>query len=173
MRKLFSGFSLIEMLITVGIFSILAVIVTQSLASSLKGARKSDNIGRVRENVEYAMNYIERNLRGAKRLDFDDNPVGGVDDRCGVNNSIYFYNNRGVSENILLNGTRLQHNGQDITSSNIQVTSILVSCLPGAGGEPDSISITVSASDSAVTGTAESATYTAVTQITLRNYSRN
>ena len=35
------GFSLIEMLIVVAVFSILAVVATQSLSSSLRGSKKS------------------------------------------------------------------------------------------------------------------------------------
>lgn len=166
------GFSLIEMLIVVGVFSILAVIVTQTLAASLRGSKKSENLGKVRENVEYALNYIERTLRSANKLDFDDNQ-GGVVDTCGTNNILYFYNNQGVSENFNYSNYRIRINTSDITSSEIRINSFVVRCYPGSLGEPDSVYVEISANDSSLVGRAESAAYTSSTTITLRNYSRN
>lgn len=170
MLKKLCGFSLVEMLIVVGIFSILAVITTQTLASSLRSSKKSENIGKVRENVEYAMNYIERTLRTAKKLDFDDTP-GGVSDICG-GNTLYFYNTSGISENFAFGSSKIQYNGSDITSAGIRITSFAVICTQGISGEPDSVQITIEAQD-ATTSSAESAKYKTTTKISLRNYSRN
>ena len=172
------GFSLIEMLIVVGVFSVLAIIITQTLASSLRSSKKSDNLGKVRENVEYAMNYIERTLRTAKRLDFDDIPVGVPYDRCddGDNNILYFYNGNGVSENFTYIGSptyAIRYNGSNITSNSIRVTAFSITCTSGISGEPDSVTITITAQDSSTTTSAESVKYTATTRISLRNYSKN
>lgn len=169
---LYRGFSLIEMLVVVGIFSILAVVATQVLSSSLRGSRKSENIGRVRENVEYALNYIERNLRAAKGLDFEIS----VNDSSICPSSgdyMYFYNGSGMIDNFRKDGTRLMHGSYAITNSDIEITNVEFKCVQGFGGSPDSVSITIEAKDASTTGVAESAVYRTSTTISLRNYSRN
>ena len=70
MTKIISkkGYTLIELLVVLMVFSVLTVLVVQSLALSLRGSRKSENITQVRENVEYALNVMDRLLRGAKSV---------------------------------------------------------------------------------------------------------
>ena len=63
-----NGYSLIELLVVLMVFSVLTVLVVQSLSLSLKGSRKSENITQVRENTEYAMNVMDRLLKGAKSV---------------------------------------------------------------------------------------------------------
>ena len=67
-KNLAKGFSLIEMLIVVAVFSILAVVATQSLSSSLRGSKKSESQVIVRENVDFALSTMERLLRNADSL---------------------------------------------------------------------------------------------------------
>lgn len=62
------GYSLIEILVTVGIFAVLSVAVTQSLARSLVTSRKSESTIQVRENLDYVTSVMERDLRNAKEL---------------------------------------------------------------------------------------------------------
>ena len=171
------GFSLIEMLIVVGIFSVLAIIITQTLASSLRSSKKSDNLGKVRENVEYAMNYIERSLRTAKRLD---NELPDICDPADTNN-LRFINSNNVSESFHWDNT-LTHikyydatgNQRPITSNQIRIVAgTAFTCITGTGGEPDTVLVTITAQDSSTTTSAESVKYTATTRISLRNYSRN
>lgn len=63
------GYSIIEMLVVIFVFSILAVVLTQSIALVLKSTTKSENTNEVRANVEYAMSVMERTLRNAKEID--------------------------------------------------------------------------------------------------------
>jgi len=62
------GFSLIEMLIVLGIFSVIGVVMTQVLGTSLRSSRKSENIGVVKENIESALAIMERMLRDASSI---------------------------------------------------------------------------------------------------------
>ncbi len=62
------GFSLIELLVVISIFSILAVLVTQSIALTLRGSKKSESLFKVRGDVSYAMNIMERLIRGAREI---------------------------------------------------------------------------------------------------------
>lgn len=62
------GLSLIEVLVAISIFAILGVVVTNSLVLTLQGTRKSESQIRVRENLNYAITVIERNLRNANKI---------------------------------------------------------------------------------------------------------
>ena len=63
MRKISRGFTLIEMLVVVFVFSIVGVMVTRSIQLTLRASRKSKAITEVQNNIDYAMNVIERRLR--------------------------------------------------------------------------------------------------------------
>jgi prepilin-type N-terminal cleavage/methylation domain-containing protein len=62
------GFSLIEIMVVIGIFAVIAIIATRSTALSLTGAKKSESTVRVRENLEYATSVMERRIRNATKL---------------------------------------------------------------------------------------------------------
>lgn len=155
------------MLIVVGVFAVLGVVMTQTLASSLRGSKKSENLGIVRENVEYAMNYIERTLRMAERLDIA---------HCG-GGTLGFINSNGVGEQFSFSEGKISHGVNQITGSAIVVessdTTPVFACTQGSSGVPDSVTITITARDSGSNNAAESARYTTQTTISLRNYSRN
>lgn len=63
-----SGFSLIETLVVVGLFAVIGIVVAQSTAVSLQGSRKADASSKVRENLNQAINVMERQLRSAKAI---------------------------------------------------------------------------------------------------------
>lgn len=63
------GFSIIEILVVISIFAVVAYVASQSVIFSLKGARKSDTSSRVRDNLSFAMSIVERQLRNAKSID--------------------------------------------------------------------------------------------------------
>jgi prepilin-type N-terminal cleavage/methylation domain-containing protein len=60
-----NGYTLIEILVVITIFIMLAVLVTQSILISIKSSRKSLAIARVRENLSQAKNVFERNMKNA------------------------------------------------------------------------------------------------------------
>lgn len=162
MKRLNRGFSLIEMLVVILIFSILAVLATQSLATSLRGARKSESLGHVRENVEYAMNVMERSLRSAKELD------------CSVSGDrLQYFTSSGVTAFFECDSGHIASNSAAarITSGDIRVTNCatVFTCDPGGSGVPGFVTITVTAQEEDIQGP-ESAQYTSSTRILLRNY---
>ena len=59
------GISLIEILIVIGIFAVLGIISTRAILLSLQGSKKGDAQVKVRENLDYAVSVIERQLRNA------------------------------------------------------------------------------------------------------------
>src|SRR3990167_2752750 len=62
------GFSLLEMVVVLSVFALLAVISSQALILTLQGAKKSSNLATVRENVDFAMQIIERQLHNASEV---------------------------------------------------------------------------------------------------------
>jgi len=63
------GYSIIELLVVIAIFSIISVIVSQSLVLSLRGSKKSESVIEVKNNVDVALSTMERLLRNAKSID--------------------------------------------------------------------------------------------------------
>lgn len=62
------GYSIIEILVVVGVFAVLAVLATQSINLSLKSAKKSDSIVLVKQELENVAGTIERQLQSASSL---------------------------------------------------------------------------------------------------------
>jgi prepilin-type N-terminal cleavage/methylation domain-containing protein len=62
------GFTLIEILVAITLFAILGIIITQSVANSLKNTKKSDSISKVRENLDYSLSNIERLMRNVETV---------------------------------------------------------------------------------------------------------
>ena len=65
-KKNIKGYSLVEILVVIVLFSVLAVIATQTLFLSFRGSRKSGNVVLVRNNVDHATGVMERHLRNAR-----------------------------------------------------------------------------------------------------------
>jgi len=63
-----SGLSLIEILIVITIFAVIGILSTRSVFLTLRGAKKSDSLVRVRENVNNALSVIERQIRNSEKV---------------------------------------------------------------------------------------------------------
>ncbi len=59
------GYSVIEILVVVGIFAVLGILVTQSVSLSLRSSKKSDSLVFVKQEVDYAADNIARLLQMA------------------------------------------------------------------------------------------------------------
>src|SRR3972149_10310777 len=62
------GFSMIEILVVILVFATLAALSTESLLLSLRGSKRSESTIRVRENLNYALSIIERQLHNAESV---------------------------------------------------------------------------------------------------------
>jgi len=79
------GFTIIEMLVVLVIFSVVGILTARSVAVSFRNSRKSESMSKVRENIEDAMNVMERCLRNAggincvsgSRIEYEDE-YGGL-----------------------------------------------------------------------------------------------
>lgn len=159
------GFSLLELLVVIGIFSILATVSTQIVAQSLRGTRKSEATIEVKENVDYIFAVVERVLRNSQSLD------------CGssTNKKIVFIDENGDnSEFECHNGENghLSYNGDNISGDDISVdcseTPVFV-CTQTDGTSPSAVEINIVANEKVDAGK-EGARITSSTKIILRTF---
>lgn len=64
-----SGFTLIEVLVVIGIFVLISTVIVSIFFVVLRGTKNSDSIILVKQNGEYAMSQMIRMIRFAKSLD--------------------------------------------------------------------------------------------------------
>lgn len=159
------GYSLIEVLVVIGIFAVLGAIAAQSIAFSLRNSRKASSVIEGRQNLQYAVSVIERRLRNAQEItsclptgstlsytDEDGKPATFSCQDVGVAGSV-----GAVTSNL-----------ERVTSTNVNVTSCSFNCVVNGVGIPPTVTVSLEAHDAATTGI-EGATYSITTDILLRN----
>lgn len=157
------GVSLIEILIVIAIFAILGVLVTRAILLTLRGTRKSESVVKVRENLDYALAVIERQLRNAESVDCATSTALLLNyrDRNGSASSFSCVT-PGPSGYIASGSARL-------TSTDIAVTSCSFSCTAASGDVLPSVTISAAGADARASGI-ESAQVSSSTKIFLRTY---
>jgi len=165
-RHSFSGFSLIEMLVVMSVFSILAIVATQTLTLSIRGSRKSDSISETRENVQYALNVMDRLLKNARRLSCTtyNIPTARVDYIDEYDKLVYFSCEGAPDSYIASNSAASRLTSPNVVISNCSQVFI---CHKGVG-VPDSVDVSINATtkNSGIDG----ASVPLSTKILLRNY---
>lgn len=167
------GLSLIEVLVVMTIFAVLGVLVTQSIVLTLVGSRKSESIIHARENLDYALNIIERQIRNASYV-YGDSSYTIPCPNSGDTSSIYYkdQNNKESSFSCVyigLDDSYVASGSARLTSGNVRVTNCSFTCTVGATGAPDLVTIELSLAEDSASG-AQGAEVSASTQIRLRNY---
>lgn len=162
MRKK-NGFSLLEILVVLVVFSFLSIVVSQSLLLTLRGARKSETLGFVRENTDFALSTMERQLHNAERVFPCPNPDSRV---LNFNDE----NGRPVSFSCLQIGEDgyVASGSGRLTSEEVAVTACSLVCNPG-GAAPPTIEISLTAKARGATGSEASVVSTS-TNVILRTY---
>jgi len=103
-----SGFSLFELVIVVGIFTVLALLGTQIVVNSLRGTQKSTSMSDIREDLAFAVERIERELRNAESFD------------CSSSTSSQmFYDSLGTTHSIFCDASsdNIQIDGNSVTGT--------------------------------------------------------
>ena len=169
LHKLVSAYTLIELMVVMLIFSILSVVVVQSLSHSLRSSRKSGNISEVRENVEYAMNTMERLLRNAR----------GIDTINSTPTDLWYIDeyNTSPSPRFSCLGGNVGYIASGSASIRLTSTGVYIDCTAGdvfrfptpEPGVPPSIEINIVGRDAGSYG-AETSTVTSTTKLLLRTY---
>jgi len=158
------GFSMVELLVVLGIFSFVVVITTQSLIDTLRGSRKSESIISVKENLNLAFSVMERQVRNAQSVE----PCSGSPET-----QITFKDASGVTGNFscvgIGAGGYITWNAVRLTSDKVDVTSCEMTCVSGGFGAPPYVRVYISAKDAVASG-AEGAEVSSETRIMLRTY---
>lgn len=155
------GVSLLEILVVMTIFSILAILATRGVLLTLRGSRKSDSLGRVRENVDYALSIMERELRNAD------------DVTCTSSTLVTYETKQGVSatfscESLDADGY-IASSSARLTNEEVDISSCSFTCSAGTADIPPSVSINISGQDANLEAE-EQAQVTTTTRIYLRTY---
>jgi len=162
--KFITGISLIEILIVIGIFAVLGILSTSAVLLSLQGSKKGDAQIKVRENLDYAISIIERNLRNAESslcpstsevTYVDSNDVPGSFSCLNVPSAGYVASG---SANLRL------------TSDEIKIIACSFTCTAGSGSTPPKVAINIQAVDAGTSGSKEGASVSISTEINLRTY---
>lgn len=158
-----AGFSLLEILVVLVVFSFLGIIVAQSLLFTLRGTRKSETLDLVRENTEFAISVIERQLHNADTVFPCPNPDDKVLDYFDEEGTAASFSCLNIGEN----GYIASGSGR-LTSETVSVTECSLVCSPG-GAAPPKVEVTLTAKTKGASGT-EGASVTSATNIILRTY---
>ena len=172
------GTSLVEILVTVAVFSILAIITTQSILLTLRGTSKSDSSIRVRENLELPLAVVERQLHNAREIN---NCSGGVlvpedpnhikyiidyEDEYGDINPYFEFNCDPNNSYVASSSGTVT---DQLLSNDLVIDSCSITCTEGGAGVSPSVGITISGSREGFSGI-EGAGVELNTIIYLRSY---
>ncbi len=156
------GFTLVEVVVVVGLFAVVGIITTQSLVRILGNTSNSNSTARARENVEHALSTIERSIRNANSISC---PVG-------TPNRVNYVSQTNADEYIACNSlggqTSIIQNGAPLTSSEINLTACSLVCVPAGSDPPNGVEIVLEASDNEAAY--DSAPVRLQTTIFLRSY---
>lgn len=160
----YAGFSLVEILVVLAVFSVIGVIVSQSILSTLRGSKRSDSDSKVRENLDYAMAILERHLRNAKTATCTGtNRIDFVDQR---DTATYFTYN--VVGSNCSTDCFIASGSARVTSSDVKITAASFVCSAGTSAVPTAITITLTGEDALAQGT-EKSRITTSSKIILRS----
>lgn len=159
------GLSLLEILVVVTIFAVLGILITRAIILTVGGSRKSESLIKVRENLNYSIGVIERQLRNADSIagcPNSDPNILNYSDQNGTATSFSCVGVGGAAGYVASGSAAL-------TGSNINVTDCSFVCTPGSGVNPPVVSVFLEAKDASASGI-QNADVTVVTQVSLRNY---
>ncbi len=150
------------MLVVIAAFAVIGIVASETVILTLRSTSKADSSSKVRQNVDYAVNSMERVLRGAKSITSVCNG--------SAQSSISFLdqsNNTVTYSCVAGTPAYIASNSATITSSEITFSTCSFTCTPAAGGTTSpQVTIDVAADDLLGQNTHVSST----TQITLRSY---
>ena len=178
-KEINEGFSLIEMLVVLVVFSILIILATQAVFLTLRSAKKAENLVKVRQNLDNAMGVIERGLRSASEIDCTEGNPANSDRSVQFNdtegNTLTYVCDPG--KNIIIEYLNDPDGGKirqgNLTSDEISVdcsSRPVFDCEPNEfSAAPPKVTIDLEARSKGSSG-AESATVSTHTQVYLRLY---
>ncbi len=158
------GMSLVEILIVVGIFAVLGILTTRAVMLTIGGGKKSETLIKVRENLNFSLAVIERQLRNAGSVtDCTNSNTLRIDylDQNGVAASFSCVNvGAGGSPGYVASGSA------KLTADAIDVTECSFTC---QNSVPRAVKVVLTAKENGTAAVANSEV-SATTEVFLRNY---
>jgi prepilin-type N-terminal cleavage/methylation domain-containing protein len=176
-----NGFSLVEILVVLGVFAVLAALVTQSIFLTLRGSRKSESVISVRENLDYALNIMERHIYNSKsvncvsatQIEYLDEQESGVGAQGGVFACLETASGGDPGYIASASAGTTLDNARRLTSTKVDITSCSFVCNISASQDvPDSVDVSLTAESAESVG-AEGAQVTVNTKFLLRYYQKS
>ncbi len=157
-----TGLSLIEILIVISIFAAIGLLSTRSIFLTLRGARKSESQVKVRENLNFALAIVERQIRNAEKL------------TCTASTTLLTYTAiEGVQSTFLCftsgSDIYLASGSGRLTSSEVTLTTCSITCTQATINKPPTVKISLVGEDN-TTSSVEKGSVTVETEISPRNY---
>ncbi len=166
MKKFSMGYSLVELLVAVSLFSVIILITTQAIVLSLRSSRKGESLITVRENIDYAFGVMERHIRSAEDITCSaDERTLNYTDQWGKAASFLCL---GGINGYIASGSAVLRITSDEVDINCNNVPIFVCNIPG-GDIPSSVEIKVTGSKAGETAV-EGASVSTNTRIQLRTY---
>jgi len=163
------GYSIVELLVAVTIFIIIATISTQAVVLTLRGSRKGESLISVRENLDYAFAVMERQLRSARSI----TSCCPSNTPCTSDTLVYEDSERNITDFSCEGGAGgyIASESARLTGSNIMVdcTQTIFTCPVVVPGVAPTVLITITAHDADSQGI-EGASVTTSSRILLRTY---
>lgn len=125
------GISLIETLIVIGVFAVLGILSTSAVLLSLRGSNKGESQIKIRENLDYAVSVIERQLINAESVT-----------TCTAS-SVVYKDSLGGSGSFSCTGDRIASGSAWLTSDEITVSACSFSCTAGTQSIPSKVVLNV------------------------------
>lgn len=157
------GFSLVEILIVISVFGVIGILATRSVFLTLRGAKKSESLVRVRENINFSLAVIERQLRNAESITCP-NPSSSILNYISLEGTVTSFSCLTASPT-----SYVASGSARLTSDDIQITQCSFTCTQSDLNNPPSVKITLTAEDTLTTGI-EKGSVSSQTEIILRNY---
>lgn len=164
MTERIQGFSLLEILVVITVFSILAILTTQAVLLTLRGSKKSESLTKVRGNIDYSLAVIERNIRNAESI---------IDCSNSDTTIISYLDENGAQTSFSCasddDGGYIASASGRLTSSEVDVIECKFECEDVAGDTNPAVTVSISAQDANLRGM-EGGDITISTKIFLRTY---
>lgn len=163
-----TGFTLIEMLIVVGVLGIIAIIGTGTFFTLLKSSAKTKVLAEVKQNGSYALGVMERMIRNARSI-----VINSDTQICETGMlKIKIENPDGAETEFACEADKISSNSASLTSDKVVPSGCSFDCEAGeAGVKPDKVTIDFSLSQAGTdVRVEEEAMLDFHTTVILRNY---
>lgn len=165
MKKNYQGFTLVEMLVVVGLMILVGGMAVGLFFQTLKGASKVEILKEVKQNGDYALGVMERMIRNAQSVLL--NTDGQT---CTSNMSkLKIENPDGNTTEFSLSGSQIALNSGKLTGSNVAAFGLTFNCNSAVTPPVVEISFTISQTGSP-TRPEEKAQVSFKTTVSLRTY---